>query len=83
MATYISHMTLVALLLLQQISPLKGSSIGSTAKASLCKVIADFTAQPVNLPQFSWNSTLQVFDNCNVNIHISSEPNEPHKEYCW
>lgn len=53
MHTYVSHITVIAVLLLQHISALKGSSSGSTAKASLCKVIADFTTQPTNLRQFS------------------------------
>jgi len=83
MHTYVTHITLIAFLLLQHITALKGSSSGSTAIASLCKVVADFTTQPTNLRQFPLNSTPQVFDNCHVIIHISSEPNEPYKEYCW
>jgi len=83
MHTYVCNITLSVLLLLQHISAPKGSSSGSTAKASFCKVIADFTTQPTNLPHISWNSTLQVFDNFLFIIHISSEPNEPYKECCW
>lgn len=69
--TYVSHITSLALPLLQHVSALRGPSSGSTTKPSFCKVTVDFTTQLVNLPQRSVYSTSKSSNNFHVVIHLS------------